>query len=188
LFLAEQGIRQFSADPGFIDFGVRSGTVNEGFFNAGTPLICLSNRQSDGTITNASTNTGQNRGGPVDIETAARDSRKGSRWADGRAAYTTFSAVLQPNSPTCSRAGVEPTRFSFLNTVGSYHLGGVNVVMGDRSVRFISETINNGQIQFRLGGDGAHADWEGTRTHSGPSTYGVWGALGSANGGDSASL
>jgi prepilin-type processing-associated H-X9-DG protein len=78
----------------------------------------------------------------------------------------------------------------------SYHSGGVNVCMGDASVRFISETIN---------AQTDHLFWDETgtppRVYSsiapsgktwatrnaglvpvGRSPYGVWGALGSING------
>jgi prepilin-type processing-associated H-X9-DG protein len=55
----------------------------------------------------------------------------------------------------------------------SYHSGGVNVSLGDGSVRFISETIDSGTITATT-----------TPVSSGESPFGVWGALGSINGGE----
>jgi prepilin-type processing-associated H-X9-DG protein len=66
------------------------------------------------------------------------------------------------------------------STATSFHSGGVNVCLGDGSVRFVSETIDAGD----LGTTSAP-------THpvdSGESPFGVWGAYGSVNGGESKSL
>ena len=52
------------------------------------------------------------------------------------------------------------------------HTGGVSVLMGDGSARFISENIDVGNQSV---GD----------IRTGPSPYGVWGALGSMVGGRS---
>jgi len=54
----------------------------------------------------------------------------------------------------------------------SYHTGGVNVTIGDGSVQFISDTINSGTLT------------DTTTPTSGPSPFGVWGAMGSINGGE----
>ena len=52
--------------------------------------------------------------------------------------------------------------------------------MGDGTVRFISENINSGDpTQTNPAGGSSGAP-------SGPSVYGVWGSLGSINGGESA--
>ena len=57
----------------------------------------------------------------------------------------------------------------------SRHTGGVNAVFSDGSVHFVSNSIDTGNLNAR-------------QTVSGPSVYGVWGALGSKNGGEIASL
>jgi prepilin-type processing-associated H-X9-DG protein len=65
-----------------------------------------------------------------------------------------------------------------LISASSYHTGGVNVCFGDGSVRFVPETIN-----ARSSGAGG-----GRYIASGASTFGVWGALGSIDGGEATSL
>jgi prepilin-type processing-associated H-X9-DG protein len=95
----------------------------------------------------------------------------GTRWADGRGP-SSFSTILPPNSPSCSGAGVDYDA-RMMVAASSYHSGGVNVSLGDGSVRFISETINYGTI-----------DAATTPVASGESPFGVWGALGSINGGE----
>lgn len=94
----------------------------------------------------------------------------GKRWADGGPAVTGFNTILPPNSPSCA-AGDHEFR-NGIYSAGSRHTGGVHGLMGDGSVRFISENINTGN----LGVDSLNS--------SGQSSYGVWGALGSRNGGE----
>ncbi|MDR2439618.1 MAG: DUF1559 domain-containing protein, partial [Planctomycetaceae bacterium] len=66
----------------------------------------------------------------------------------------------------------------------SYHPGGVNAVLGDGSVRFVSETIDMGTgIGFP---DAATAVPVGEV--SGESPFGVWGAMGSRNGSEAKSF
>jgi len=94
----------------------------------------------------------------------------GDRWADGGVGVQGFNTVLPPNSPSCSVVSHEGQ--NGLYSAGSKHVGGVQVLMGDGSVRFISQNINTGN----LGIDSLSV--------SGMSPYGVWGALGSKSGGE----
>jgi len=89
------------------------------------------------------------------------------RWSDGRESYSGFTTIVAPNGPSCTRAGgnIHDSGRS-INTATSMHSGGVNVLMGDGAVTFITETIDTGN---------QGATW----TMSGMSPYGVWGALGS---------
>jgi len=57
----------------------------------------------------------------------------------------------------------------------SFHTGGVNAGFFDGSVRFISNTIHTGNLNLPA-------------VRTGPSPYGVWGALGSPDGGESVTL
>lgn len=90
----------------------------------------------------------------------------------GRMPYTGVDTILPPNSPTClseddnsNRRGQYP--------VSSYHPGGVQVVFADGAVRFITESIDTGNLAA-----------QDIRTRGGVSPYGVWGALGSIAGGE----
>jgi hypothetical protein len=104
--------------------------------------------------------------------TDVESDRTGQRWHSGMSVYTTFSTILPPNSPSVTR-GNDTTRF--LGGPTSNHPGGVNITMSDASGRFISNTVDTG-------------DLESSAVESGPSPFGVWGRLGSAAGNDSAGL
>ncbi len=100
------------------------------------------------------------------------DSYRGTLWYDGRSRSSGFSCCIPPNSPVC----VWTTGTSWI--VGgsqSYHSGGVNCGMMDGSVRFVSDTIDCGNVN-----DG--------QVIAGKSPYGVWGAMGSPNGGETVSM
>ncbi|MEX2172763.1 MAG: DUF1559 domain-containing protein [Pirellulaceae bacterium] len=93
----------------------------------------------------------------------------GTAWHVGWSGYTQVNTILPPNGPSCNGtpwhdgpANEPPT---------SYHPGGVLVLKCDASVSFVSDTINTGNLAL-----GSVVD--------GPSPYGVWGAMGSKDGGE----
>ncbi|MEN6495796.1 MAG: DUF1559 domain-containing protein, partial [Thermoguttaceae bacterium] len=94
----------------------------------------------------------------------------GMRWCDGVMVYTGFNTVLPPNSPHCMYSDSWDGNWGIFNA-SSLHPGGANGAMADGSVRFFSETINAGNPAL-------------AETTSGPSRYGVWGALGTKDGGE----
>jgi prepilin-type N-terminal cleavage/methylation domain-containing protein/prepilin-type processing-associated H-X9-DG protein len=97
----------------------------------------------------------------------------GRAWTDGQPAYVGFNTVLPPNAPSCSEdTGGWGDQVHLVLPPSSRHPGGVNVLLADGAVRFISETIDCGNL-------GAYQPLDG------PSVYGVWGALGSKSGGES---
>ncbi|MDR1958630.1 MAG: DUF1559 domain-containing protein [Planctomycetaceae bacterium] len=99
---------------------------------------------------------------------------RGGRFQDGRGIYSGFHTVLAPNSPSCSHTTDAENSFGIYSAT-SNHTGGVNTGLFDGSVRFISETIDT---------NGSSAG----QVTSGRSPYGVWGAFGSPDGGESVPL
>lgn len=105
-------------------------------------------------------------------------SLRGRRFADGRASMIGFNTILPPNSPSCYRDPVASAGSWGIYSASSNHPGGVNIVMVDGSGRFISETISCGEYNTP----------QSVSYFNGPSPFGVWGALGSINGGETAAL
>ena len=90
-----------------------------------------------------------------------------SLWHSGLSPHIGFNTILPPNSPHCL-----PENWGdswSLTSASSNHPGGVNVLKGDGSVLFISDSINVGNTSA-------------PEPASGPSPYGVWGALGTMQG------
>jgi prepilin-type N-terminal cleavage/methylation domain-containing protein/prepilin-type processing-associated H-X9-DG protein len=97
----------------------------------------------------------------------------GLAWIDGYYMYSSFTTIIPPNGPSCfNRNGTALDVGAFAPT--SDHSGGVNVSLADGSVRFVSETIDSGTGSACV--------------VSGVSPFGIWGALGSKNGGESLSF
>jgi prepilin-type N-terminal cleavage/methylation domain-containing protein/prepilin-type processing-associated H-X9-DG protein len=100
--------------------------------------------------------------------------RFGSLYHDGQPERVAFNTVLPPNAPSCTdSADVNADAHNMLIPPASRHPGGVNCLKADGSVDFVSETIDTGDLTV------------GQPT-TGQSRYGVWGALGSKAGGETA--
>ena len=107
------------------------------------------------------------------------DVSSGYRWADGTAYFHGMNTILPPNSAVCLIGDI-----AWQNGGGHYgpgiwtatseHTGGVFCLMGDGAVRFVSNNINAGNQAVVAPAD----------TAGGPSPYGIWGALGTKNGGE----
>jgi len=93
----------------------------------------------------------------------------GRRWPDGGAGFSAVNTCLPPNGPQCAHNNHDAQNGFY--TVSSFHPGGALVVLADGAVRFVTESI--------------HAGNQGLASpSSGESRYGVWGALGSKDGGE----
>lgn len=101
--------------------------------------------------------------------------RRGSNLWDGQPENSAFHTILPPNSPSCIEGNNTNSDSSHsILTSTSAHRGGVQVVMVDGAVRFISENIDT---------NGLPADAP-SNSGSGASPYGVWGSLGTRSGGE----
>ncbi len=102
------------------------------------------------------------------------DSYRAVMFGFGHCRYSGFNTILPPNFPSFEY-GWEVQNGWGAFAPSSNHSGGVNAVRVDGSVTFISDTIDT---------NGSTA----TCVTSGKSPFGVWGALGSKNGGETTSL
>ena len=111
--------------------------------------------------------------------------QRSRRWAHHGNQYSVFFTILPPNSPSCGNEN------GGLFSANSYHTGGVNVALCDASCRFISETIQCGDLSEKHKNGTATVEITGN-TNSGNinanSPYGIWGALGTREGGETSGL
>ncbi|MCL2624056.1 MAG: DUF1559 domain-containing protein, partial [Planctomycetaceae bacterium] len=139
------------------------------------PQGCMNRRGPGGELTGTfRSNIGGDNVGP--------ETPQGRAWMSGEFLSGYFHATLPPNSPCCAED--HRPYWGILISASGYHTGGVNVGLGDGSVTFVSETINTGDIQ---NAPASYMNWQDVLL-SGKSPYGVWGAAGSRNGGESSSL
>lgn len=150
--------------PNAADSGLKSGIVTDVTVRQTPPATCLATRGPNNTLVGNTTNY------------------KGHRWAETRNYYGVFHTILPPNSPSCG------SEREALISATSYHPGGVNACLADGSVRFISETIDAGDPTKFLGEGQPGFVPNDPHQFSGPSTYGVWGALGTRASGEAVQL
>ncbi len=138
------------------------------------PLNCLNRRASQGTLSE-----------PVVTNPPEHPHQNiGFRWGDAVAQFTQFHMALPPNSPVCS---ISTNNEDVVHmTASSYHTGGVNVAKIDGSVSFVSDTIQTEGLD--LVPPPANSQYGPGSTFTGKSLYGLWGSMGSRNGGESVSL
>jgi hypothetical protein len=110
--------------------------------------------------------------------------RRAINWTDSPAALICFNSVFPPNAPACAdtNSGNFGDQETLVIPPTSNHPGGVVAVMTDGAVRFFSDNINCGNL------GAAQPAPSASEPYGGASNYGVWGALGSIAGGDTAQL
>jgi prepilin-type processing-associated H-X9-DG protein len=96
----------------------------------------------------------------------------GKYWHDGHPDYVGFNTILGPNSPSCQSTISWGDGCPSILPPTSSHTGGVNAVMADGSVQFFSDNVDTGNLTIPA------------QNAQGASPYGVWGALGTMNGGE----
>lgn len=124
--------------------------------------------------------TAKNRVDPLRLDSVEDWAERGTYWFVGRPLANGFSTNLPPNSLTCTlgrNSGL------VMGGVSSFHPDGANAAFMDGSVRFIRNGIDTGNLFVP-----EPALYETNQALEGKSSYGVWGALGSINGGESETL
>ncbi|QDT14490.1 DUF1559 domain-containing protein [Alienimonas californiensis] len=144
--------------------GVTMGTFSDNNGGYPEPGLCLQAAADPNTPGRYSTNL------PSSV---SHNTNRGDRWNENMLPYSAFTTILPPNGPSCDDTDAYSNG---VYSAGSYHGGGIQGVMVDGSVQFISETID----VSRPAGVAATA-----LPNAGPSPYGVWGALGTRSAGDS---
>ncbi|MCL2743877.1 MAG: DUF1559 domain-containing protein, partial [Planctomycetaceae bacterium] len=145
--------------------GVFRGSVAVGTVDSGDsefdPKKCLDIRDSKGDYDATA------------VTTLRRDN--GRIWTDAGIPFTWINTILPPNSPTClvtnneEAGGIVPP--------SSFHNGGTNCVNVDGSVMFVSDSVSAGPLASPT-----------NCVLKGASPFGVWGAYGSINGGETVKL
>lgn len=107
----------------------------------------------------------------------AANQGRGYRWASGCQPYTAVNTILPPNSETCMSLG--DTTPGVLPP-SSRHQGGAHILMGDGAVIFMTDSVEAGTSNAGTVLDGG----TGTRAPGQESPYGLWGALGTKDSGE----
>jgi len=110
------------------------------------------------------------------VNPAVVKNRAGGNTWDGQMEYNGFNTVLPPNGPSCVNMGTACCGDSIHGVLPprSRHVGGVHALFADGAVKFISNSIDTGNLAS-------------PNPTGGPSPYGVWGALGTKAGNDTPS-
>jgi prepilin-type N-terminal cleavage/methylation domain-containing protein len=72
---------------------------------------------------------------------ADQDSQSGQNWFNSRYRITRYNHVITPNKISCTSVSGNANNHG-ATTATSYHPGGVNLVLGDGSARFVRETVS----------------------------------------------
>lgn len=102
---------------------------------------------------------------------AASNQGRGYRWASGTANYSSMNTILPPNAEVCvtfadTGQGMLPP--------SSRHQGGVHILMTDGAIKFITDSVDTGDLTVRT----ISARTDSDLPAGSGSPYGLWGASG----------
>ncbi len=106
---------------------------------------------------------------PTQSITASIEDRRGSKWMAANALYSAFFTMLPPNSETCHHGNYHE---EYLASISSRHQGGAHVLMGDGAVKFITDSIEAGNV------NSAQVTIHNYLPPGSGSPFGLWGSLG----------
>ncbi|MGV3483763.1 MAG: DUF1559 domain-containing protein, partial [Planctomycetaceae bacterium] len=101
------------------------------------------------------------------------EDRRGSKWMAANTVYSAFFTMLPPNSEVCYHGNHHE---EYLASISSHHQGGAHVLMADAAVKFVTDSIEAGNVnsaQVKIQGSPAVELPAGSQ-----SPFGLWGALG----------
>ncbi len=174
LFAYRYGVRMAEISDGTSNTVAMSEHLINSFALGSESSVGVNNGTATG-FSGLATNPGQclaSANGNVYAAPSTVKGRTGWRWTDGQVEKIGFTTVLPPNAPSCiDGTNVNGDGVNTIMSPNSNHPGGVVALRADGSVSFVSETIDTGDLSL-------------PSVTSGISPYGIWGALGSKDGGE----
>lgn len=103
---------------------------------------------------------------------APAEDRRGSKWMASPVLYTGFFTMLPPNTEVCHHGNYHE---DYIASTSSHHQGGTHVLMGDGAVKFVTDSIDAGNISSA---QVKHPGTGGLLPAGSQSPFGLWGKLG----------
>jgi prepilin-type processing-associated H-X9-DG protein len=166
-----QGKREIKADP---YYGIGWGTIHN------NPSACVDAGLMDPNRPEHWNPSVSDTGGAPSLR--SRGWKRGFRWCDSVPCYTSITTILPPNREVCIGGGGDFD--TGVLPPSSRHQGGAHVLMGDGAVVFITDSIEAGNSRHPVVRTGADTSTFPGALCGSESPYGLWGALGTRDSGE----